>query len=113
MRRCLVPFGVRTLLATDGEVGWRVFRRVLPDLTIIEDMIPRLRGYQLCRELKGTIDGASRPILVMADVRAGGRHRLIASKCDDWIERPFDDAALIAKVRRLLPAAPAFDAARA
>lgn len=102
MRRCLMPLGVRVLLATDAEAGRREFFRALPDLAIIEDLIPKTRGHQLCRDLKASMQGAYRPVLLIAP-RNGGRHRLIASRCDDWIERPFDDAELVIKVGRLLP----------
>jgi DNA-binding response OmpR family regulator len=102
VRRCLIPLGVRTLLATDAESGRREFFRALPDLMIVEDLIPKTRGYQLCRDVKSSMYGAYRPILLIGP-RNGGRRRLIASRCDDWIERPFDDAELAAKVIRLLP----------
>jgi DNA-binding response OmpR family regulator len=83
-------------------VGRREFFRAMPDLVIIEDLLPKTRGYELCRDLKMSMYGAYRPILLIG-ARNGGRHRVITSRCDDYLERPCDDAMLLAKVSKLLP----------
>ena len=103
VRRALASSGVRVLLATDAEAGRRVFHRVLPDLTLIQDLIPVTRGYQLCAELKRSAQGAVRPIVLFAFTRNGGRHRVIASGCDAWVEAPCDEGVLVATVGRFLP----------
>jgi DNA-binding response OmpR family regulator len=102
MRRCVMAFGARMLLATDAETGRREFFRAMPDLVIIEDLIPKTRGYQLCRDLKSSMYGAYRPVLLVGG-RNGGKHRVITSRCDGYIERPFDDATLLAHIAKLLP----------
>jgi two-component system, cell cycle response regulator DivK len=103
VRRVLASAGVRVLLATDAEAGRRVFNRILPDLTLIQDLIPITRGYRLCSELKRSAHGAGSPIVLFAFVRNGGRRRVLASGCDAWIENPFEEAVLVEAVARLLP----------
>jgi len=105
IRRCLASLGVTTLLATDADAGEREFHRARPDLTLIQDLIPKRRGIDLCRSLKSSPAGQFHPVILLADIRNGGRHRVIASGCDMMIEKPFDDATLVAAVRRFIPQA--------
>jgi DNA-binding response OmpR family regulator len=106
IRRFLEPLGVRTVLATDGHAAEREFHRVLPDLTLVQDLIPKKRGSQVCRDLKESLQGSHRPILLLACLRNGNRTAVRTSGCDDWIETPFDAPTLLTKVRRFLPDLP-------
>jgi two-component system response regulator MprA len=103
IRRWLAILGVRTILATDGEAAEREFHRTLPDLTLIQDILPKKSGIDVCRTLKDTPSGALHPIVLLAFARNGAHSRLMASGCDDWIEKPFEATTLLAKVRKLLP----------
>jgi two-component system response regulator AdeR len=95
IRRSLATVGLRTLLATDGEAGEREFHRIRPDLTLIQDVLPRKRGIELCRDLKNSSAGADRAVVLLAFVKNGGKHRLLTSRCDGWIEKPFDEHRLL------------------
>lgn len=103
IRRSLAKLGVRTVLATDGEAGEREFHRARPDLTLVQDIIPKKRGVELCHDLKGSASGAHHPIVLLVYGRNGGRRHLLRSRCDDWIVKPFDEETLLATVRRFLP----------
>ena len=103
IRRSLATLGVQTVLATDGVAGEREYHRVHPDLTLVQEILPKKRGVDLCRDLKNSASGARHPIVLLACVRNGGRARILASRCDDLIEKPFDEATLLAKVRKFLP----------
>lgn len=102
IRSVLAGLGATLVLATDGGAAEREFQRSLPDLTLVQDVLPRKSGYQLCRDLKGSALGARRPVLLIARAHDGNRHRVLNSGCDDWISKPFDDPTLVAKVRKLL-----------
>jgi len=103
IRRSLATMGLRTLLATDGEAGEREFHRARPDLTLVQDVIPKKLGIDLCRALKASPTRGDQPVVLLAYVKNGGRHRVLTSGCDDWIEKPFDEPTLLAKVRKYLP----------
>jgi DNA-binding response OmpR family regulator len=103
IRRWLATLQVQTVLATDAEAGEREFHRVHPDLTLVQEILPKKRGVDLCHDLKNSAFGAHSPVLLLAFVRAGRRYRLFTSRCDDVIEKPFDEATLLAKVRKFLP----------
>jgi two-component system response regulator MprA len=109
IRQSLATLEVRVVLATDGDAGEREFHRTLPDLTLIQDVIPKRRGVELCRDLKNTLSGAHRPVVLLVFARDGGRSARLASRCDDCIVKPFSDAILHAKVRKFLPGLPFSD----
>ena len=112
IRRSLAVLGVRMVLATDGDAGEREFHRILPDLTLVQDVIPKKRGIDLCRDLKNSLPGAHRPVVLLTSAQNGARSRVLAAGCDDWILKPFDEETLLAKVRKFLPGLSAFDASR-
>jgi len=103
IRRSLATLRIQTVLATDGVAGEREYHRVRPDLTLVQEILPKKRGVDLCRDLKNSLSGAHHPVVLLAFVRNGGRSRILASRCDDLIEKPFDEETLLAKVRKFLP----------
>ncbi|HJQ98369.1 MAG TPA: response regulator [Candidatus Polarisedimenticolaceae bacterium] len=96
--------GVSVVLATDGWSAETEFQRSLPDVTLVQDIIPKKTGYQLCRDLKSTATGARRRVLLLARAHSGNRHRVLNSGCDEWIAKPFDERTLIAVVKKHLAA---------
>jgi two-component system, OmpR family, response regulator MprA len=103
IRRSLSTLHVQTVLAMDGEAAEREYHRMQPDLTLVQEIIPKKRGIDLCRDLKNSACGAQHPVVLLAFARSGGRSRRLASRCDDLLEKPFDEATLLAKVRKFLP----------
>ncbi|MGH7461885.1 MAG: response regulator, partial [Longimicrobiales bacterium] len=51
------------LAAADGETGYRLIREKHPDLIILDLMLPKLSGYELCRKVRG--EGVTTPILML------------------------------------------------
>ena len=90
------------VLATDGEAAERQFHRVHPDLTLVQEIIPKRRGINLCRTLKSNRLTGHLPVILLSQARGGARARMLAAQCDDLIEKPFDEATLLDKVRRFL-----------
>jgi DNA-binding response OmpR family regulator len=102
IRAALNGIGVSMVLATDGWSAEVEFQRTLPDVTLVQDIIPKKTGYQLCRDLKSTATGARRRVLLLARAHSGNRHRVLNSGCDEWIAKPFDEPTLIAAVKKHL-----------
>ena len=102
IRSVLRGLGVSMVLSTDGWAAEAEFNRTLPDLTLVQDILPKVTGYEVCRQLKGSPLGARRRILLLAHVRNGNRARVTGSGCDDWIPKPFDEETLSATVRKHL-----------
>lgn len=89
------------LTATDGEVGYRLLREKKPDLIILDLMLPKLSGYELCRKLRN--EGLTTPILMLT-ARGEEADRVLGLDlgADDYVTKPFSVRELMARVRALL-----------
>ena len=65
LERTLSAAGYRVVTAPDGESGSAAARSLLPDLIILDVMMPGMNGYQVCRTLKADPATTDRPILVL------------------------------------------------
>jgi len=86
-----------------GEEGLEVCREALPHLVILDLMLPRLSGLDVCRRLKA--DEATRHIPVIMLTAKGEEEDIIAgfeSGADDYVTKPFRPKVLLARVGALL-----------
>lgn len=105
MRQPLARAGYRVELATDGLAAIEAFHRIKPDLVLIEAMIPKKHGFEVCQEIKRTLAGKRTPVLITTAVYRNRRYRTQALHiygCDDYIEKPISDEELLETVRRHL-----------
>ena len=96
--------------AVDGEAGYRLACEAPPDLIVLDLMLPKLSGYELCRKLRS--DGVTTPILMLT-ARGEEADRVLGLDlgADDYVTKPFSIRELLARVRAILrrtqsPAAP-------
>jgi len=91
----------QVLTAVDGEAGYRAVREHTPDLVILDLMLPRLSGYDLCRRVRG--EGFNAPILMLsARSQEGDRVVGLDLGANDYVSKPFSLRELLARVRALL-----------
>ena len=89
------------LTAADGEAGYRLVREKNPDLVILDLMLPKLSGYEICRKMRS--DGVQTPILMLtARGDEGDRVLGLDLGADDYVSKPFSLRELTARVRALL-----------
>lgn len=91
------------ITATDGEAGLAAARNKQPDLILLDIMMPKMDGLEVCRRLKGDPSLPFMPIImvtakadskdVVAGLEAGG---------DEYLTKPVDHAALVARVKSML-----------
>ncbi len=102
--------------ATNGVDGVKAFWDLRPDLMLVDVQLPRKSGFEVCFEVKRTIEGASTPVLLMSAVYTprDERDRLAApSLAAGYLTKPFDLGDLLARVHTLIgPAIPAQDLLR-
>lgn len=91
------------LMAKDGVEGFEVTTAQRPDLVVADDMMPRLRGTELCAKLKASPELRAIPV-VMLTARRGAEAALesYAHGADEFVEKPFHPKVLLARVRAQL-----------
>jgi two-component system alkaline phosphatase synthesis response regulator PhoP len=93
--------GYTVLLAADGERGLAVALDQSPDLIVLDLMLPRMNGYEICRRLRRK--GSNIPILMLtakgeeSDVVLG-----LELGADDYLKNPFSVRELVARAEALL-----------
>jgi DNA-binding response OmpR family regulator len=109
VRQTLEGGGFRLEVAGDGVKGIEAFNRLQPDLTLVEAMLPKRHGFEVCQHLKTTSHGAVTPVAIITAVYKGRKYRnqaLHQYKADEYLEKPIAPDVLLATVRRLLDASP-------
>jgi sigma-B regulation protein RsbU (phosphoserine phosphatase) len=91
----------QVLTAADGEAGYRMLREHSPDLVILDLMLPKLSGYDLCRMVRG--EGFHAPILMLS-ARSQESDRVLGLDlgANEYVSKPFSLRELLARVRALL-----------
>ncbi|MGB9619802.1 MAG: response regulator [Armatimonadota bacterium] len=103
LRHHLTGEGYRVLVAETGEDGLALARAKVPDLIVLDLMLPGLDGLDVCRILKRDPETSRIPVLMLtaksedADVVAG-----LELGADDYVVKPFSPRVLIARVRAAL-----------
>jgi CheY-like chemotaxis protein len=113
----LTRAGYRVEVRNDGESGLRAFHELSPSLVLIEPMIPKKHGFQVCRAIKDSERGRDVPVVIATSFYRGRKHSLDARKnyrCDDYLEKPVAEAVLLERCRALIsvPVAVAADGGR-
>jgi DNA-binding response OmpR family regulator len=87
--------------AADGEAGYRLAKEKNPHLVILDLMLPRMSGYEVCRKLRAERSGA---LILMLTARGEEADRVAGLDlgADDYVTKPFSVHELSARVRALL-----------
>ena len=95
--------GFDVLLAHDGEEALGIIAEGLPDLALLDVMMPRIDGVELCRRLRSDPLTASLPIIMLtAKSLSADKVVGLTAGADDYIIKPFDTLELVARVRSTL-----------
>lgn len=92
--------GYQVRIALDGQEGLRVALTEKPDLVILDLMLPKLDGWEVCRTLRAK---SPLPILILT-ARGEEQEKVLGLElgADDYVVKPFSMRELIARVRALL-----------
>ena len=91
------------ITANDGQQAVEVAAAQHPDLILMDVIMPRMTGFEACRELKQREDTKAIPVILVttrgeeANVEAG-----FESGCNDYVTKPINAQELLAKVRDLV-----------
>ena len=97
--------GYETITATDGETALVRVREEHPDLIVLDLMLPKISGWEVCHALRRDASYSSRatPILMLtARSEESDKERGLEMGADDYLVKPFGMRELVARVRALL-----------
>jgi DNA-binding response OmpR family regulator len=95
--------GYDVLTVSDGERALSVAAKEHPDLIILDLMLPKIDGWEVCRMLRSDKDTADIPV-IMLTARTETESVLKGFECgaDDYVTKPFSPRELVARVKRIL-----------
>ena len=99
----LSDFDCTLRTAFDGEDTLRVVKEFEPDLLLLDVMMPRLSGFEVCRKLRA--DEATRDLLILmvtALNEASDFERGVQSGTDDFLTKPVNKVELLCRIKSLL-----------
>jgi len=100
LRANLEANGYEVLAAMDGTEALQTFEMELPDLVILDIMMPKMDGFEVCRRLR---EWSQIPIIMLsARGDVSDKVKCLDLGADDYITKPFGKGELIARVRAVL-----------
>jgi DNA-binding response OmpR family regulator len=98
--------GYETAVATDGEEGLALVRRLHPDVVLLDVMMPKRNGYEVCRAIKADPELEKIPVVM---VSARGQEVEVLKGLElgasAYVTKPFGNAEILEAIRGVLPRA--------
>lgn len=100
----------RVISARGGREALAKVREHVPDLVILDGMLPEIHGFEICRQLKTSERFRHIPVMMISAVHTGWRFAADVKEkygADEYLEKPFEAAELLRRAESLLTHAPA------
>ena len=100
LRLYLTKEGYQVTVANDGEEGLEKFNAVKPDMVLLDVMMPRMDGLEVCRRIRAT---GSKMGILMLSAKSQEMDKItgLMTGADDYVTKPFSPAELLARVDAL------------
>ncbi len=103
VRKILNAKGYEVLEADDGLTGVEMVARERPHLVLMDINIPGIDGMEATARIKSTPDLANIPIIARtANAMVGDREKILAAGCDEYLQKPVNNATLVETIRRFI-----------
>ena len=95
--------GFKVLQAMDGTLAVRLAREKLPDLIVLDVMLPGTNGLEVCKILRRELSTSGIPILILT-AKASEIDRVLGLElgADDYVTKPFSPRELVLRIKKLL-----------
>ena len=92
--------GYSTVIANDGEQAVELFNREQPNLILLDIMLPKMDGWQVCREIRKTSDVP----IIMLTAKGEVFDKILGLElgADDYVVKPFEAKEVVARIRAVL-----------
>jgi DNA-binding response OmpR family regulator len=95
--------GWEVISANNGEDALRTLLKVEPDLVILDVMMPRIDGVEVCRAIKAREESAETPVILLSAKDSDrDREKGMEAGADLYLTKPFSPSRLIEEIRNLL-----------
>ena len=112
-REALESAGFHVEEAADGVAGLRAFRTTCPNLVLLDVMMPRMNGFEVCSAIRDIPEGIDVPVLIMTSLEDMDTIELAyEAGATDFIAKPINWALLSHRARFMIQASRAFRALR-
>lgn len=100
LRLYLEKEGFSTVVANDGEEAINITKKENPDLILLDIMLPKMDGWQVCREIRKT----SLVPIIMITAKSETFDKVLGLElgADDYVSKPFDTKEVVARVKAVL-----------
>jgi len=99
----LADEGYEILMAADGQQTMQMVDQYQPDLILLDIMMPRMSGYEVCAQIKSDPARRGIPVLMVTALNeAGDIEKAVNAGCDDFLTKPVNRLELRTRVRSLL-----------
>ena len=94
--------GYTVITAEDGEEGLAVALDQLPDVILLDVIMPKVDGYEVCRKLKEDERTRFTPVLMITSLeKKEDRIKAVEAGADDFLTKPYDTLELLARVKSM------------
>ena len=96
--------GFEVRVARDGEAALEALRERMPDVMLLDVMMPKRDGYEVCQTVRANPEwNGLRIIMLTARGRAIEQEKGLALGADDYITKPFSTREVVERVRQYMP----------
>lgn len=95
--------GYEVLEAGDGEEALRIVKKEKPDLIVLDLMIPKITGFEVCRMVKFDDESKKIPIIILsAMAQQRDREKAMEYGAEEYFIKPFDLGLMVVKMKQMM-----------
>lgn len=95
----LSRLGCRLIFANDGIEAMEVLEKEHPDLVLLDIVMPRMDGFEVCRRIKGNLETNDIPVIHLTALKGEAKEQSFACGADDFLNKPPNFVELRSRIR--------------